>query len=175
MKEFLKKEFTKEDIERLRAIVLERSTFYTREIVDYKILKLKSQDEDIVKSIQSIISYNFKNKEVLDKLYELLKWKEKIKMRCKGNFVYKSLTTREGGEFTNPQGQVIKYDTAYILKVDEETDNGIMERKFKFPTTNKEFAKTLGELSSYTRVCIEFDVSFFNNQVRLLPIGLVEE
>lgn len=96
-------------------------------------------------------------------------------MRCKGNFVFKSLTTRDGGEFTNQEGQVIKYDTAYILKVDEETDNGIMERKFKFPTTNKEFAKALKELSSYTRVCIEFDVSFYNNQVRLLPIGLVEE
>lgn len=96
-------------------------------------------------------------------------------MKCKGNFVYKSLEKRSGGEFTNDKGQVIKYDEAYILKVDEETDNGIMERKFKFPTTNKVFSDILRELEPYTRVCIEFDVSLFNNQVRLLPICLVEE
>lgn len=95
-------------------------------------------------------------------------------MNCKGIFVFKSLTKRDGGEFTNSQGQVIKYDPAYVLKVDEETNDGIMERKLKFPMTNKVLAQALKDLSAYTRICLEFNVEFYNNQVRLLPIALVE-
>lgn len=96
-------------------------------------------------------------------------------MRCKGNFVFKSLDKRAGGEFTNDKGDVIKYDDAYVLKVDEDTNNGIMKRKFKFPTTNTVFADNLKGLEPYTRVCIEFDISFYGSQVKALPLCLVEE
>lgn len=96
-------------------------------------------------------------------------------MRCIGNFVFKSLEKRSGGEFTNDKGQAIKYDEAYVLKVDEETDKGIMERKFKFPTTNTMFFDSLKGLQPYTRVCIQFDISFYGNQVKALPLCLVGE
>lgn len=96
-------------------------------------------------------------------------------MKCRGFFVFKSLNKRDGGEFTNAQGEVVIYDDAYIIKVDEETENGIMERKFKFPTTNKALYDSLHELKPYTRIELEFEVSLYNNQVRLIPLYLVEE
>ena len=38
--------------------------------------------------------------------------------------VFKSVTTREGGEFTNDKGQVIKYDPSFVIKFDDNS-NGV--------------------------------------------------
>lgn len=73
LEELVKKKFTNEDMEELGTILLERSTFYTEKIVEYKVLKLKIDDEDIANSMQLNIDYYFKIKNVLDKFYDLLK------------------------------------------------------------------------------------------------------
>ena len=96
-------------------------------------------------------------------------------MKCAGRFVFKSVNKRECGTFTNAEGKDISYDDAYIIRADEETDTGIQERKFKFPCTNKKLYEDLSLLEPYTRIELEFDVSLYNNQARLLPISLVEE
>ena len=40
-------------------------------------------------------------------------------MIAKGKFKFKSIEEKDGGEFTNAQGQKIKYDSSYSIKVDE--------------------------------------------------------
>lgn len=67
--------FTDEEIEILRTILLERSTFYTRKIVEYKTLKLKAENEIFSDSFQESIDFNFKYKNVIDKFYKVLKEK----------------------------------------------------------------------------------------------------
>lgn len=96
-------------------------------------------------------------------------------MKCRGKFVFKSVSRRVGGTFTNSEGKDISYEDAYVIRADEETDTGIQERKFKFPCTNKKLYEDLHLLAPYTRIELEFDVSLYNNQARLLPISLVEE
>lgn len=71
-KENMEVEFTKEEFEILKSVLLERSTFYTKKIVEDKKLVLKAQDLDIVKNIELNIEYNLKLKNVLDKFYNIL-------------------------------------------------------------------------------------------------------
>ncbi|MCI8617507.1 MAG: hypothetical protein HFJ60_04605 [Clostridia bacterium] len=71
-KEDLCYEFTREEFEILKIIMLERSTFYTKKIVEDKKLVLKTQDLDIVKNIEFNIDYNLKLKNVFDKFYNIL-------------------------------------------------------------------------------------------------------
>lgn len=96
-------------------------------------------------------------------------------MKCTGKFVFKSINKRDGGTFTNADGKEVSYDDAYLIRADEETETGIQERKFKFPCTNKKLYEDLNLLEPYTRIELEFDVSLYNNQAKLLPISLVEE
>jgi hypothetical protein len=96
-------------------------------------------------------------------------------MKCRGRFVFKSLEKRPGGEFTNDKGNVVKYKDSYILKVDEETEDGIFERKFKFSPDNKDLAENLSLLSPYSRVWIGFDIQLFGAQVKLVPFELADE
>lgn len=71
-KEDLCYEFTREEFEILKIIMLERSTFYIKKIVEDKKLVLKTQDLDIVKNIEFNIDYNLKLKNVFDKFYNIL-------------------------------------------------------------------------------------------------------
>lgn len=71
-KEDLGYEFTREEFEILKMVMMERSTFYTKKIVEDKKLVLKAQDLDIVKNIELNIEYNLKLKNVLDKFYNIL-------------------------------------------------------------------------------------------------------
>jgi len=95
-------------------------------------------------------------------------------MKCKGIFVFKSVNLREGGQFTNEKGDIVKYPPAYVLKFDEETRDGIIERKLKFPEDNNVLAYKLKELEPYTKICIEFDVILYGTSVKLVPLDLVE-
>lgn len=96
-------------------------------------------------------------------------------MKCVGSFVFKSVNKREGGEFKNPNGELIPYDDAYVIRADEETETGIQERKLKFPCTNTSLFNSLKELGAYTRIHLEFHVDLYNNQAKLTPIKLLEE
>ena len=73
MNEYFKNNFTEEEIEILRCVLLERSTHFTKKIVSDRISKLKTQDVNIAQVFQENIDYNFKYKNVIDKLYSLLK------------------------------------------------------------------------------------------------------
>lgn len=95
-------------------------------------------------------------------------------MKCRGIFIFKSLEKRSAGKFRNDKGSVVEYKECYILKVDEQTDTGIFERKFKVDV-NSDLVKDLSILEAYSRVCIGFDVQIFNNQVRLVPFELADE
>lgn len=95
-------------------------------------------------------------------------------MRCNGIFVFKSVTKRDGGSFTNDKGEEIHYDDSYVLKVDEVSDE-IRERKFKFPCTNKKLYEDLCKLDSYSKICIDFEVVIYNNSCKLLPFSLIQK
>ena len=95
-------------------------------------------------------------------------------MKCEGEFVFKNLSKRVGGEFKNDKGQEIKYDECFIIKCDEVIDTEINERKFKFPKDNKTLKAKLEKLPAYTKINILFDVSLSNNVVKLVPEDLVD-
>lgn len=93
-------------------------------------------------------------------------------MKCRGNFVFKSLNKQDGGEFTNDKGQNIKFNGSYVLKVDEITDKGPVERKLKFDLTNSYLLEKIKALTAYDRIDITCDVVFYNSQVKLVPIDI---
>lgn len=92
-------------------------------------------------------------------------------MKCVGNFKYKGITKKDGGSFTNANGQVIEYNPSYTLKVDEMTDNGIMERVFKLPV-DSDMIPLLSELDLYQDIEIEFEVTIYSSRVVLTPIAI---
>lgn len=95
-------------------------------------------------------------------------------MRCQGEFVFKSIERREGGAFTDDKGRDIKFDPAYVVKVDELLNGKINERKLKFPIDNANLYNKLVKLDTYTKIKMVFDVTFYglNSQPRVIPIDL---
>ena len=67
-------------------------------------------------------------------------------MKAKGEFVFKGLDKRAGGEFLNDKGQKVSYNEAYVLKVDELVDGSINERKLKIDTANTSLIDNLKKL-----------------------------
>lgn len=96
-------------------------------------------------------------------------------MKCEGRFIYKSIERKEGGEFTNDKGQVIKYNPTYAVKVDEVRGDKIIDRIFKFPETNQELANKFKQVNPYEDIIIAFDIEIYNSNVRLLPIDVICE
>lgn len=86
--------------------------------------------------------------------------------------VFKSVNTRDGGEFTNDKGEVIKYDPAFVIKFDETVDNQIIERRLKFPITNKQLEKKLRELEPYSKIVLVCNVELFSGNAKLTPIDM---
>ena len=94
-------------------------------------------------------------------------------MKCVGEFVFKGIEERQGGEFVNDRGQNIKYDGSYILKVDEKTDKGIYERKLKINKDNITLVNKLKSIEVYKPIKISCDVSFYGNKVTVVPVDLI--
>lgn len=92
-------------------------------------------------------------------------------MKCVGKFKFKGLVKREGGSFTNDRGQEINYNASYLLKVDESTENGIYERGFKIPE-DSDLVLPLSKLQPYQDVTLEFDVNFYGNSIKVVPIAI---
>ena len=92
-------------------------------------------------------------------------------MECKGKFKFKQLQRRDGGEFTNSSGQVIQYKESYVLTVDEITDNGIFERKFKIPT-DSELVQELLIKKPYSDITVTFEISFYGNSIKATPVAV---
>ena len=64
--------FTKDEIEILKTVLLERSTFYTRKIVDTRVLQLKTDNKEMVDGLNIEVSYNYRIKNAIDKLFIIL-------------------------------------------------------------------------------------------------------
>lgn len=89
-------------------------------------------------------------------------------MKCKGSFVFKSLTHREGGTFKNDDGQELSYKPSYVLKVDELMDNGdINERRFKVREDSVVLVNNLKSLEAYQKIQLEFNVTIYTSSVSL--------
>lgn len=94
-------------------------------------------------------------------------------MKCRGNFKFKAMTKRDAGEFTNNNGELIKYNESYSLKVDEITNEGIYERTFRV-ATDSSIIKALENAKPYDDIVIEFDVKFYNNRNSVIPVAIVK-
>ena len=95
-------------------------------------------------------------------------------MKCKSEFIFKSLEQRQAGKFTNEKGECIDYPQSFVMKVDEATDNGINERKFKFPIDNTDLANKLYKLQPYTKIMLELEVVLYGSQARVTPTNIVD-
>ena len=93
-------------------------------------------------------------------------------MKCKSDFIFKCLEKREGGEFTNDKGELVKFASCYTMKVDEVEGEKITERIFKFPTNNQDLYSQLSSLNAYDKISIIFDVVIYRNNARLTPIDI---
>ena len=92
-------------------------------------------------------------------------------MKCKGVFNFRGISQRKGGEFVNGRGEKIKYDPSYEVKVDEQTEDGKFERRFKTPIDSP-LIPVLSKISMYDEIVIEFDVQIFGSNVKLIPVAV---
>ena len=95
-------------------------------------------------------------------------------MKAIGEFVFKCLEKRDGGEFVNERGQKVAYKEAYTLKVDEVVEGNINERKLKVDKDNMGLVARLKTLKPYDKVTLECDVVLYNNSARVIPIAIVD-
>lgn len=93
-------------------------------------------------------------------------------MKCKGEFIFKSISKVEAGEFKNSNGDIIKFDSSYKVLLDSWRDDKVYEFKIKLNEDSKELIQKFKTLRPYQQIIIEFDVLIYNNQVRLIPIDL---
>lgn len=97
-------------------------------------------------------------------------------MKCEGNFIYKGIEERKGGEFTNERGRVIKFEPFFKITLDEIVENGKVEtRTFNFPIKNTDLADKFKDLDLYCNIIVAFDIVMFRNNVRLVPYDLIFE
>lgn len=95
-------------------------------------------------------------------------------MKAIGKFVYKGLEKRDGGEFTNEKGQVIKYGEKYVLKVDEDNEGVINERKLSIDTANVGLIDRLKALKPYEKIQLECDVVLYNSSAKVIPVAIID-
>ena len=93
-------------------------------------------------------------------------------MQCKGEFVFKCLDMRDGGEFKNDKGQNIQYDSCYILKVDEFSEKGINERKLKIDKNNQILVNKLKNVKPYEHIVLVCDVVLYGSNAKVIPVDL---
>lgn len=86
--------------------------------------------------------------------------------------VFKSVDTRDGGEFTNDKGALVKYEPCFVVKFDEDVNGQIMERRLKFPITNKALEHKLKELEPYSKIVLICNVELFVGNARVTPIDM---
>ena len=99
-----------------------------------------------------------------------------IKMKCQGNFVFKTLTHRQGGTFKNSEGNEVNYPSAYILKVDETLSNGeINEHKFKIDEKNTLLVNVLKDYKAYQELVLEFEVTLYTTRIGFEVVNVIED
>ena len=97
-------------------------------------------------------------------------------MKCQGNFVFKTLTHRQGGTFKNSEGNEVNYPSAYILKVDETLSNGeINEHKFKIDEKNTLLVNVLKDYKAYQELVLEFEVTLYTNRIGFEVVNVIDD
>lgn len=96
-------------------------------------------------------------------------------MKAEGTFIFKQIKSRDGGEFTNQTGQVIKYNASHQVTFDEKDEKGeLHERKIKVSNDQVELIAFLSKTKSYSWVDLVFDVGFNQNGCYLKLIDAKE-
>ena len=95
-------------------------------------------------------------------------------MQAIGKFIFKSLEKKQGGEFTNEKGQLVKYSESYQLKIDENKDGVISERKLKVLADNNTLVQKLMKKNAYDKIELLCDVEFYGSVAKVIPIDLVD-
>lgn len=90
-------------------------------------------------------------------------------MKCEGDFVFRGIETKEGREFTNDKGQLIKFGATNQIKLDETVGTKTEERTFKFPVENKPLAEKFRHLRLYSNVVVDFNIELYKTSVKLIP------
>lgn len=96
-------------------------------------------------------------------------------MKCEGEFVFKGIEQKEGGEFVNDKGQKIAYNPTYQIKLDEITNSKVEERTFKFSHQNDALANKFKALKLYEGVIVSFDIELYKTSVKLVPTDVICE
>ena len=99
-------------------------------------------------------------------------------MKCRGQFIFKSVKKKDGGTFTNQAGQEINYNESFEVKFDEITEEGdCIERKTKIGTNEIELFSKLSRLEQYKPAIFEFGVGFNSRGVtlKLIDVGTPKE
>lgn len=92
-------------------------------------------------------------------------------MEGKGNFKFKGLEQKQGGEFVNDKGDKIEYPASFALKVDEISKDGISERVFKLPMDSN-LIPQLSSLRPYDDIIMYFDIKFYASGVKPIPVSV---
>lgn len=95
-------------------------------------------------------------------------------MQSSGKFIFKSLERKDGGKFINERGQEISYSPSYLLKVDENKDGVINERKLKIPDTNNNLIQKLMKKNPYDQIELICNIDFYGSVAKVVPIDLVD-
>lgn len=94
-------------------------------------------------------------------------------MKAVGEFVFKGLDRKDGGEFTNERGQLVKYNSKYVLKVDEVLEGSINERKLNISEDNKALIDKIKTLKAYDKIKLECDILLYQNSAKVVPVAIV--
>lgn len=95
-------------------------------------------------------------------------------MQAKGKFIFKSLERKDGGKFTNERGQEVNYDASYQLKVDENRDGVINERKLKISQKNDILIQKLMKKNPYEPIELLCDIEFYGSVCKVIPVDLID-
>lgn len=95
-------------------------------------------------------------------------------MQAKGKFIFKSLTRKDGGKFINEKGKEISYDASYELKVDENNDGSISERKLKVDETNNVLIQKLSGKKPYEPIELICKIQMYGSMAKVIPVDLVD-
>jgi len=90
-------------------------------------------------------------------------------MKCKGEFIFRGIERKDGGNFINEKGETISYKPSFRVKVDEQTERGLIERTFKLAEEDVQLANDFRVLDNYQKIIITFDVVLYGTKVSLVP------
>ncbi len=92
-------------------------------------------------------------------------------MKCQGDFIFKSLTKVEAGEFNN-NGRLIQYPSSYKLTLDEWNEGNLNSIKLKVPENNATLISKIRNLKPYDKILLDCEIAFYNNSVKVIPVDI---